>query len=200
MSSSNFISTSEWNTYINSAISQLLMLINANDADYGLTSATVAMNGTDQFFPVPTDFSQFRGLDLNWNQRKLTVPPFSFKERNKQWSFPYAVMSPYITPYQYRLQDNKIEIIPAPQSGDSFTIWYVPTATVLVNDTDTFNCNMGYDDWIVLTACINAHDKEESDTQVLFAERKRIEDMIITEIRRLDLANATPIWISSGTY
>jgi len=56
MSSSNFISTSEWNTYINSAISQLLMLINANDADYGLTSATVAMNGTDQFFPVPTDF------------------------------------------------------------------------------------------------------------------------------------------------
>jgi hypothetical protein len=165
------------------------MLINANDAEYGMKSTTYTTNGVDGYVTLPTDFSQFRGIDYLIGTRKLTCEPFTFKERNKQYTYTYYSAFPYLTPYQYRIQDTKCELIPLPTAGQSFTIWYIPTPTILTNDTDNLNCNTGWDDWVVYSTAIQCHDKEESDTQVLMAERNRVEQMIITECRRRDQAN-----------
>jgi len=193
---SPFVSTAEWNTYINQSLFELYdLLVTAYGEEYFaapvLTFTTV---GNTQFYPLPNGinysaapaFYKLLGVDLGLNQSAqpnngwVTVKRFNFIDRNKYF-YPNTQSTIYgVFNMQYRLVGNQIEFIPAPSANQPIRIWYIPRMEMLLQDTDITTSGIsGWIEYIITDAAIKAMQKEESDVSVLMLQKgvliKRIE-------------------------
>lgn len=199
---SNFVSKSEWRTYINQAMYELYDLLVTTYEDYfvhtpisfiadGNTFMYELPNGTNTFTNAlsnqtftPKAFYKLLGVDLGLqtaNNAYVTVNKFNFADRNR-FVFPNTASTIYgVFNLQYRLMGNKIEFIPTPSAGQIIRIWYIPRLTELLLDTDTSDIGIsGWLEYVIVRAAKYALDKEEADTQKLDAQilflKQRIED------------------------
>lgn len=63
----------------------------------------------------------------------------------------------------------------APTAGYVVTMIYTPTLARMTAGSDTFDGVNGWEEWVILDACIKALNKEESDVQVIMAQRADVE-------------------------
>ena len=113
----------------------------------------------------------------------ITILPFLFSERNLYSWLPIAWNILGITNIRYRIVGGNLQFIPVPLNQNKVQLWYIPTPTPLVADTDTFDFVNGGEEWVILDVAIKAKIKEESDTtaleQMLARETSRLESMLL---------------------
>lgn len=185
MVNSNFVSATEWNSYINQSMFELYDLLITTYEDYFLAPPayfTTNLGNTQQFYPLPdgltpfTDingntliaapFYKLRGVDLainTANNASVTVQKFNFIDRNN-YVYPNTASTIYgVFNLQYRVMGNQIEFIPAPANNQKITIWYIPRLNQLLADTDI--TTIGYSGWleyVIVRSAILALLKQES--------------------------------------
>ena len=199
---SQFVSTAEWNFFINQAMYELYdLLIDSYEDYFEAPEVTFTVNGTSQKYPLPdgqasfTDsatglpivapaFYKLSGVDLavsNTNNGFVNMNKYNLIDRNK-FVYPNSSSTIYgVFNLQYRLMGNNIRFIPVPSAGSVIRLLYIPRLPTLLQDTDI--TTIGYSGWlqyVIVRAAKYALDKEESDTATLVQEiqylKKRIEE------------------------
>jgi hypothetical protein len=185
MVNSSFVSTSEWNGYINNSWKELYdILISAYGNDYFVASpVTFTTDGTNDRYALPdgTLYSaapalyKSLGVDLQVQGGQIwqTLKPFSFTERNRYATSGAQVLNRN-SAICYRLNGSYIWFTPLPQSGLTMRLWYIPQATTLSSDSDTFDGISGWEEYVIVDAAIKAAQKEESDVSVLMAQKQAL--------------------------
>lgn len=183
MVNSSFVSTTEWNTYINNSYFELYDLLITTYEDYYVQSPYIVQtDGSSSQYTLPTDFYKLYGVDLGLSNNSnawVTLHRFNFISRNR---FLYPQLNTtYLGVFnlRYRLVGNTLMFIPTPAAGQFLRIWYIPKLTQLLQDNDIAVGISGWDEYVVVDAAIKAMQKEESDVSVLMAQKmaliKRIE-------------------------
>lgn len=199
---SNFVTKSEWNSYINQAMFELYDLLVTTFEDYYVaTPIQFTANGNQFLYPLPNGTNTFTnpltgntftpepyykllGVDLALNNASnayVTVNKFNFTDRNR-FVYPNTASTIYgVFNLQYRVMGNNIQFIPTPSSGQALRLWYIPRITQLLQDTDTSTVSIsGWIEYVIVKAAFLALTKEESDTTSLVLQlaalQKRIEE------------------------
>jgi len=229
MTSSQFVTDAEFNSYINSSYQELYGLITQKFGnDYfiagtpddwfqfltdGVSSSYPLPDGTGTYVlkdgsTVAPAFFKLLGVDLqvaptSGQDGWLTIKPFPFVERNR-FSFP-NVQAAYgrRTSLRYRVNGNRIWITPVPSGGQNIRLFYVPRFAGLVNDTDSLDGVNGWEEYVIIDAAIKAKDKEESDVSVLMARKAEIVRRMESEAENRDAGSPSTVGDSrryNGSY
>jgi hypothetical protein len=180
---SDFVSDSELNSYINSSLAELYdLLVAAYGEEYFLADPfQIAVTSGTTDYALPTDFYKLKGVDAKiTGSDYVNVRPFNFNERNRTQDESNLLYGG--TNLRYRIMGSKIKFTPKPSATTAVQIWYVPVSPTLVLDTDTFNDVNGFSEYVVVDAAIKMMQKEESDVSVLMNQKaqlmKRLEAMM----------------------
>jgi hypothetical protein len=203
---SQFVTTNEWNFFINQALFELYdLLVTAYEDYFAAVPIQFTTDGSQNLYDLPNGtltftnastgasgyaappFYKLLGVDLGINTVNnafVTVRKFNFIDRNK-FLYPNSASTIYgVFNLQYRLLGNQIEFIPTPSANQPIRIWYIPRLTMLLQDTDTTTAGVsGWLQYVIVRAAKYALDKEESDTSKLDAEllflKTRIEESAV---------------------
>lgn len=193
---SQFVTLTEWNTYINQSLFELydLLITAYGEEYYAAPVLTFNTDGVTQFYPLPNGinysgapaFYKLLGVDLGLNSQAqstngfVTMKKFNLIDRNRYF-YPNTQSTIYgVFNMQYRLFGDKIEFIPLPSSSQPIRLWYIPRMISLLQDTDITTSGIsGWMEYVITDAAIKALQKEESDVQTLQVQKaalmKRIE-------------------------
>lgn len=193
---SNFVTTPEWNRYINESAKELYDLLVTVYEDYYLAPPyTFVTDGINNSYTLPDgiltgsdsvlskQFYKLSGVDCGLadnNNARVTIHKYDFIERNR-YVYPNITSTFFgVFNMRYRVMGNKLNFIPTPSSGQYITVWYIPRLPVLLQDTDTLDAINGWSEYVVVRAAKMALDKEEQDTSALTQElmylKQRIEE------------------------
>lgn len=179
MEKSKFVKDSELNSYINNSIAELHDLLSeAYGSEYyvKLSSDIPVISGQDSY-NLPDDFYELKGVDIKLSNDFFTVDRFNFNERNRYSTFGAWTGSRCIN-VKYRIVGDTVKLLPMPDQSATLRFWYVPTATILVNDSDTLKDYNAYSEYVIVDAAIKMMQKEESDVSVLLAQKQALIDRI----------------------
>jgi hypothetical protein len=207
MTNSSFISTAEWNSYINASLQELWGLIVQKFGDdyYMATPYSFTTDGINELFALPADFFKVIAVDLQLNgsgsNTYVTLRPFTVMERNR-WALPYAVTwaLPFGTNLRYRINGSNIWLSPLPMAGLVLRLRYAPRFTSLVNDADTFDGVNGWEELAIADVCIKAMSKEESDISGFMAQKAALIERLEAEAENRDAANPATVADTSYAY
>jgi hypothetical protein len=185
MASSQFITDSELNDYINDSLYELydLLIEKYGNRYYVATPSTIATDGTNYLYSLPSDFYKLIGVDLKTNSN--TNPYVNLR------SFDFAHRNSFRTP----------------DSGKTVQLWYAPRLTELVNDTDVADGVDGWLEYVVVDCGLKCLQKEESDVSVFAGQKqmliKRIEDAAeardcANPPRMIDVYNGQGSYLTQG--
>lgn len=202
-----FITTQEWNDYINHSYYELYdILVQVYGDEYFVAVPyTFTTDGrVPGLYSLPINMYKLMGVDLSLNSSDnsawISLKKFTFLSRNR---YIYANTNANALGFPqpgYRLIGNQIDFIPPSQSNQQMRLWYIPRAVLLQSDSDVLDGISGWDEYVIVDAAIKAMQKEESDVSVLMAQKqallKRIESASsnrdvgqpegVTDIRRLE--------------
>lgn len=215
---SNFVTTTEWNTYINQSYFELYDLLTTVYEDYYVAPALMlTTDGTTNLYPLPNGlnysgaqpFYKLMGIDCgldNSSNAWVTLKKFNFIARNR-YVYP-NISSTFLGVFnlQYRLLANNIELIPTPSANQVLRVWYIPRMTQLLQDSDILDGVSGWTEYVVVDAAIKALTKQEADTTALMAEKamlkQRIEESAMNrDVGQPDTISNTRSWSErSGGY
>lgn len=198
---SQFVTDSEWDSYINQSMFELYDLLITVYEDYYLaTPAQFVVDGTTFLYPLPDGaltfqngvnpavtfvappFYKLMGVDLALNNATnayVTVNKFEFINRNR-FVYPNTASTIYgVFNLQYRVMGSNIEFIPTPTSGQQVRLWYIPRLMELLNDTDITTTGIsGWIEYVIVKAAYYALTKEESETGPLVMQLQALTDRI----------------------
>lgn len=195
---SNFVVTSEWNSFIRLAMYELYDLLITAYEDYNVAPPVyINTNGNIQNYALPDGvtnyfggvynnpslssglpapaFYKLVGVDLGINTSNnawVTLNRYDYIDRN-QYVYPNSTSTIYgVYNMRYRTMGNNINFIPVPAGNQQIRLTYAPLLTGLLLDTDL--TTIGFSGWlsyVITRAAKYALDKEEgSDTSKLDAE------------------------------
>jgi hypothetical protein len=198
MVNSNFITTAEWNGYLNASYYELYdVLIQHYGDDYFVTTPyAFSTSGSGQLYALPADFYKMLGLDVQLSGglagQWFSVSSFEFAERNK-YNLMTATVGYHYAHLRYRVVGSNIFLAPLPESGLNFQLWYVPRLTALVNDSDTLDGVSGWEEYVVVDTVIKALAKEESDTAVFERQKAGLLQRIESAAANRDAGQAPTV-------
>lgn len=188
---SQFYTTQEWNSMLSQSYKELYdILVQKFGDDYFLanpytytTSGVIDPTSGQSTYPLPPDFYKLMRVEVALNpfdpNSWITLRQFNAIQANL-WNFPNVYTFYGITNLRYRLWGSNLIIVPIPSGGQTIRILYSPKPNQLINDTDTVDAISGWEEYIVVDACIKALTKEESDPTVFGVQKqallKRIEE------------------------
>lgn len=197
---SQFLTDDQWNFFINQSAFRLYdMLVGKYGDDYFFAPALIInMTGVD-FYPLPDGSNyivngspspacyKLNGVDLNVGGT-LTGPSAGWVPCARQnWSDrdKYTYVGQQATLYNvfqmsYRVMGNNLFVFPV-NSNTTMRLWYVPTMTQLLQDTDMMPFSIsGWSELVILDVAIKALVQEESfdGAQSLAQERQGLIERI----------------------
>lgn len=194
---SQFVTTSEWNSYITQSLFELYDLLVTTYEDYYLAVPYIFQTtGNQNQYPLPdgllTDlqtglvarpFYKLWGVDLGLSLGSnawVTLHKFDAIQRNR---FVYPQLTSTLLgciDLRYRLVGNTLFFTPTPSGAQYVRVWYIPRLIQPLQDTDIIDGVSGWTEYVIVDAAIKALQKEESDVSVLAAQKmmliKRIEE------------------------
>jgi len=194
---SNFISTAEWQDYINHGLRRMHdLIVSASGDEYCLKSYNFTLVANTSTYALPTDFFRERAFDLNTAPKPVTMQRFNFRERNKynwaQFSWGAVGGAPL-----FCIVGQNVMFMPAPTIASAgITMWYTPTlqktsdngvtwtSGTLSSDTDQIDGINGYEELAVIHAAILAKQKEDTDASLLMARLAQVENWVSESCRR----------------
>lgn len=188
---SNFVTDDEIIRYIDQGYTRLYDLIVSKFENYYINDYSFQTTGSTQFFDLPADFYKMVGLDQFQNtsgsgDNALTVRPFNFNERNRYNNILFAVTAAAF--YRYLIQGSKIKILPPPDAGITFKMWYIPAPTKITSTAQQIDGIAGWEEVVVLYAAVQIMNKQELDSTPLKREYAEAVDRVITMATERDAA------------
>lgn len=189
MVNSGFLTTSEWNFFINQGVKELYdMLITAYEDYFIAPRLIIPTDGSDKYdlpngknYSGAPAFYKIYGCDLGLNASQdawLTLKKFNFIDRNR-YVYPQLTTTILgVWNLSYRVMGSSIFFIPMPSSLQQFSIWYYPRKDTLLQDTDILDGFSGWEEYPIIRAAKYALDKEESDSTTLTQELGFLKDRI----------------------
>lgn len=178
--------------FINEGVQKLWeKLIRAYGEEFVETSSTFNTVAGTSDYNLPTDLVQLYGVDIAVDQFYFALRPYNRAERNLYRNSTIGQGLWHQRKPYYKLSGmspGKLRLLPAPDAVYTVTVWYAPSATLLVNTSDTVNFPNGWEKYVVLYAAIQMKLKEESDVNDLRVELQKIEQELdeITQRRNAD--------------
>jgi len=218
MENSQFVSTSEWNSYINASYQELYdLLVQKYGNNYAAAPFyTFVTDGTSDQYALPdgsatyklpdgvttaSAFYKMLGVDLviggGTPQYSLTIKPFQIAERNR-WAWPNMQALYGLVNLRYRIHGNNIWLIPKAGANQTIRLIYIPRLTALVNDADVVDGVSGWEEYIVVDAAIKAMQKEESDISALMAQKAALIARIEAAAENRDAGSPATVSDSRG--
>lgn len=206
---SNFVTKSEWDSYINQSMFELYDILVTEFEDYYVAPPIqFTVNGNQYLYPLPDGsiifqdannpsvnvvapaFYKLLGVDLALNNATnayVTINKFNFIDRNR-FVYPNTASTIYgVFNMQYRVMGRNIEFIPTPTSGQHIRLWYIPRLTELLRDTDITTVGIsGWAEYIIVKAAYYALTKEESDTSSLVMQLQELNARIVQSASNRD--------------
>ena len=218
---SNFVTKSEWRSYINQAMYELYdILITVYEDYYIAPPVLIYTNGTSNQYKLPDGslafyqpqsqttavarpYYKLLGIDLALNSAPngfVTVNKFNFIDRNR-FVYPNTASTIYgVFNCQYRQMGDYIQFIPTPSGNQSFQIWYIPRLKELLLDTDTTDIGIsGWIEYVIVKAAYYALTKEESDTSSLVMQLQALTERINSSAANRDAGQADKISNTRGS-
>jgi hypothetical protein len=178
----------EINAAINDSWQAMRELVSKNNQLYLKPAvATFAQGATAPYawnvISLPEDCFRIYGFDVQVSARDIrTLLPMSFGERNEfmghygqnvgipQGFFLYNLG----TELNAGVTAGKVGIIPAPDAGYQYTLWYLPAWTAVTSDSNVFDGVAGWDDWVVEDVVLKLAetDNDMSGTAQLALQRQ----------------------------
>jgi len=192
MENSTFVTDAEIQDYLNSSISELHDFMVKSYEDYFVSEQTYNAPLATRGENLPDDFYKALGVDYNSGGITSTLRAYSFTERNI-YNTPYAVIDRLAEP-MYKIEGNKIKLIPGNSQSGTITLYYVPQA-LQFSDTisEVDNVIPGFEEYVVVSTAIRMLMKEESDTKALELERQQLASRIIRAISPRDVSGSFAI-------
>lgn len=189
----------DFNSAINAGIQELYDLQNrAWGENYFLTSSAMGLIANQSLYTLPSDFYKLVGVD--WQQSAgsppVTMTSYEFNERNRYRGSNASSFSTNGTNMKYciygqagaLLGSASLNFMPHPQSStNQVTVWYVPQPQSLVNETDQYNFQAGWEEFVIAATCIKALAAEESDTTVFDRQKAEMKDRIMDMAPKRDI-------------
>lgn len=182
MVGSDFVSDSEWTSYINGSYYELYdLLVQKYGDDYFVsTDTSIVTDGVnDRYSLAALDPALYKllGVDVQLsgtagaaNGSYVPLLPFNFIERNVLGTA--TTQAALVrTNLRYRLNGGNLWLNPLPAANQTLRLWYVPQLEPLVNESDTADGVSGWLEYVICDAAIKAMQKEESDVSVLMAQK-----------------------------
>lgn len=175
----NYIGVDEANSLINEGASHLYNWLVSTSEDYVWKEAIGTVSPSQTDFELPDDFFKILKVFRLANGFYIPVKKLMMGEwRGVRGTQGYMLVGNYL-----RLSS------PIMSPMGQIAVWYVPTYTDLVKDTDTFPFQYvpSYSEFIINQAVIGARIKEESDTTPLERRQAQIIAMIETDMQNRDM-------------
>jgi hypothetical protein len=192
MENSSFVADSEWLRFINLGYAELYdKLVRARGFDYyGKTGTVNTVAGTATVALPSSDFYKLWGVSASINGTDVPLRRMGIAQRDDLSSATSATWSSYSPPW-YMIRGANMLFRPVPTAIYTITFWYVPHITALSSDSDTVDGINGWEEYIEISAAIQAVIKEEGDPAALLYERARMDARI--EVMASDRDEGTPI-------
>lgn len=135
------------------------------------TQSTTQIAATTGLATLPTDYMATLVLDyVNVDTTRIPLRLLQLLERNRFQS--QGGNSPAVA---YRVIKGDIKFSPRPTKvGEQYEHRYVPTAPILVGDTDLLDGINGWEQWVVYDAALQMLMKQETQLGDIRAERDRL--------------------------
>lgn len=204
MVNSQFVTDTEFNSYINQSYFELydLLVSKYGDNYYVAAPYTLTTDGTNDQYALPTSPAVYKllGVDLglsNTLDSYVTIRPFEFIDRNR-YAVPNFQSFYGLTNLRYRLNGDKIWFTPLPAANQRIRLWYVPRMATLDSDSATVEGISGWTEYIIVDAAIKAMQKEESDVSALMMQKQQL----ITRINAMAESRdaGSPAKVSDNLY
>jgi hypothetical protein len=169
MENSEFVSNTEWNSYINYSISELRdILISKVGNDYFASSASINLLPNQDSYFLPLDFYKLLWAEVLGNDGYYyKMKRFEVTEKN----YGRSPLNYFITDLKYRLRNGSIVFNNQKQTtASTVRVWYTPVIQDLVSDSDLLDGFNGWDEFVILKSARKALVKEESSTAELDQE------------------------------
>lgn len=192
MENSTFVLDAELNDYLNSSLAELYDMVIATYEDYFLNASTVTVASGANTIPFPVDSTgtptvlKVRGVDYQiGGSGWVSLRPFQFSERN---ALTLDVRrAQYTAPQRtYRVGPTSIFLLPEIDASGVYRMWYIPTLTPLVADTDVLTLPQYWDEYAVCDAAIKCAQKEEGDVSTLMGQKAALIARINASARSRD--------------
>ena len=174
-----YFTDTEVNAYINDSIAALWDIIIATDPTRYVSQADISVVSGTRSYSLPSDYYLLQGVEITDSSAPSgyrTMHKYNWHERND------GILSNVKWDARYELRGNKIWFHPTPTWTDTVQIHYIPTATVLSGDSDTFDSINSWSEWVVLDVCIKCADKEEVSSKSWREQKDRVEARIISVV------------------
>lgn len=136
------------------------LLVSAGPADYYAASTTISVVAGTSTYALPADFRNLTGVYVNESSaERRPVPPMGENERGR-----------------YK----------PPTTGATVTLEYIPSATVLASDGDTFDGVSGWEELVVNLMARDVMAKREADPSVPMMNIDRLVGRITAQSRARD--------------
>lgn len=126
--------------------------------------AEITADGSDNY-ELPTDFYSIISVFRVEGDQRVRLERHSNRHR--------LGANPAGDATSYRIINSRIEFYPRPGGGD-YEVTYVPEPGELVDDDDTVDGVLGWEEYLVVDCAIKILDAEESDTTVHRQDRERL--------------------------
>lgn len=114
-----------------------------------LSSTTIATVSGTTTYALPSDFDFLISADITVNSRRTWLTSYEMHERPALVSTDQNYTG---VPFCYRVLGNNIEYLPMPGDVYSSLLWYVPSATQLTSDAQTYDTISRLDDYLIAYA------------------------------------------------
>lgn len=163
---------------VNESIAALYdMLVECWGSDRFEASQTISVTSGTSTYALAAAFMDLLAVELIDGGNRFALNKFMRGEKPSLLSTS-AVYGP--RPTMYSLIGANIELLPTPSAAYTLTVRYVPAATELVSDSDTFDGVNGWEEWVVVDVArkMATKDRDFQLVQVLDADKLRLEERI----------------------
>lgn len=182
-----FVPDPELNQYINASYGEFRdYIMRLNERNY-LTSSTYTFPSTGSvanWSPLPQNFAVMAGVERSLDgtgaeNSWFDIRKFEFNQRNWGNNSTWPLMRAGVD-VRYQVYDWNLVLQPADAAVGLFRIWYYPQPPLLVNDTDTFDDERQWYEFVVVDCCIKVLAKQGEDVSVFAAQKQNMIERIRT--------------------
>lgn len=196
---SSFVSDAEVDRLINLGVRALWGLLAKWDIDRPVQRTEISTTTGTREYALPSDFVSARLVEVlkaSGSEDAYPIRAYNLSEGHTTntglWRsadmdgehLRYAIYGQGMDGTEARIRFD-----PDPE-GRSFRLWYLANPGTLVNDSDTLDGVVGWDDWVALWAAEQILAKEESDPSALIRRRQELSETIRTIAVSRDVGSA----------
>ena len=184
MESSSFVSDAEMLRYISASYTELYdQLVRSEPDRYRIEQTFTGDGSTTKFAVVATSTAPYYGtLDVAYNTDyggRISLRRAHGAELNQFRSNQTGIAQVWAPVYNTTTPTTeKIELLPTPNSGDTYTHTYIVAPADLTTASDVVNGISGWEEYIVIDCAIKCRIKEESPTGDLERALARFTDRL----------------------